>query len=447
MRPDFVHIHQHSQYSKFDGFASVESIVGSAKKFGMPAVGLTDHGTIAGSIHFLRECRKQGVKPMVGMEAYQCRNHKAHDKTGQPDGRAGNRHLLLIAKNNVGIKNLFQLSQKASVDGYYYDPRVDFELLSQHSEGLIVTSACLSNVINHNLLVGQTEKARKAASLFKDVFKDDFYLEMMYHGLDDEMRVLPEIQKLAKAVGVKTIVTNDCHYSTREDAKYHEIIMCISTGKCVKDPRRLRFPFPEFYFKSQEEMAQIFGHCKQSMANTLEIADKCDYSEFVLGGKMLLPHFELPTEYKTPYDYVYDLAWKGLRRLKLDQSPDHVERLKMELGDLKLIWDTQRFDFAKYFLIVWDIMRFADEKGINGGIRGSGFGALSLKCLGVVKGQIDPVKHKLLWERFLGFDWNHFFSESDFGIKDRTSYVQVQENKAVMEGPKNASGVMHDRYS
>lgn len=416
MSVDYIHIHNHSQFSKFDGFASVKNIAQTAKKFGMPAVGLTDHGTFAGAIQMLKACRKEGIKPILGIETYLSRDHKCHDKNGQPDGRKGNRHLNLIAKNFKGYQNICALSQKASLEGTYYDPRIDLDLLEQHKEGLIVTSACLSNVINFNLSRGRYEKAKQAASIFKDIFGSDFYLEMQFHGLDSQARILPDIQKLGTELDVTIIITNDCHYIKKEDAETHEVIMCMSSGRCIKDPRRIRFPYHEFYFKSQEEMYSVFNHVPKYLVNTMEIAEKCDYSDLVFvedGGEMRLPKFDLPEGQTSPHDYLELLAKKGLKKLGLDKSQDHITRLKRELDDIRLIWDTKRYDFATYFLIVHDIMDFAKRKGIAAGIRGSGFGSVLLQCLGISEG-VDPLEQELLWERFLGFDDKYFISESDF---------------------------------
>lgn len=422
------------QYSKFDGFSTIEGMVSKAKKLGMPAVGLTDHGTVAGAISFLKECRKQNIKPVIGMEAYLCKDHRCHSKfdreivkedgtndiiKGQLDGRKGNRHFNIIAKNYKGFQNLCVLSQISSLDGYYYDPRIDFELLEKYKSGLVITSACLSNVVNWHLSHDRYEEARKSASLFKDIFKDDYYLEMMYHGIPSQAKVLPGIQKLSKDLDIKTIISQDCHYLEKKDAEFHEYIVCISSDKCIRDPNRLKFPFDEFYFKSEQEMKKVFGHCPQSMKNTLEIADKCDYSDIIFveeGGTMKLPQFKLPEGFSNPITYLNHLSWKGLEREGLHKSKPHIERLNRELDDIKLIWDTKRYDFASYHLIVADIMRYARENGIEGGIRGSGFGSLMVKCLGISEG-VDPVFNGLFWERYLGCDYSYFISDTDFGIK------------------------------
>lgn len=410
----------------------------------MPALGLTDHGTIAGIIVFLKECRTQGIKPILGVEAYLCRDHHCHSKGGQPDGRRGNRHLNVIAKNYKGYQNLCALAQKSSLDGTYYDPRIDLELLEQHKEGLIVTSACLSNVVNWHLSCDRYDAAKQAAGIFQDIFGDDYYLEMMFHGIDLEAKVLPGIQRISKELGIKTIVTNDCHYINKDDAEFHEYLMCMSSKRSIRDPKRMKFPFNEFYLKSEEEMLRFFKHCRQSMYNTLEIADKCDYSDIVFGS-MRLPIFDLPEGEFDPLNYLKKLAWAGLKREGLDQSKPHRDRLSRELDDVTLIWDTKRFDFATYFLIVEDVMRFAKENKIAAGIRGSGYGSLLLKCLGITEG-VDPIEQDLLWERFLGFDDAYFISENDFGIGGYNS-THKSENKSDGELDKsNPVAVMSDRY-
>lgn len=456
--PDFIHIHNHTQYSKFDGFSSVEDLVGQAREFGMRAVGLTDHGTVAGAIAFLKECRKKGtdlpehlrdkypdgIHPIIGMETYLSRDHLCHDKEGQPDGRKGNRHLNVIAKNFEGFQNLCALSHEACVSGYYYDPRIDFELLEKHKEGLIVTSACLSNIINFLLSVDEYEKALRAAGAFKDIFHDDFYLEMMYHGIDREAKILPGIQQLGKDLNVKIIGTNDCHYVKKEDAEFQQVLTCISSGRSIKDPNRIKFPYDEFYFKSQAEMQQLFKTVPSILTNTIEIAEKCDYSEIIF-GQMRLPKFKIPPEFKNPYEYLSHLAYAGLKRLGLEKSEKHVTQLRRELDDIKLIWDTKRYDFATYFLIVEDLMTYARKNNIAAGIRGSGVGSVLIYCLGISEG-VDPVQHELIWERFLGFDWLHFISEEDFGIKAENEVSKSSEisdllkEKAVAERGSGATG-------
>lgn len=811
---DFCHIHNHTHYSKFDGYSTVKKLVKAAKNAGHRAVGLTDHGTVAGSIEFLKTCRREKIKPIIGMEAYLSRDYTCHSKEGQPGGRRGNRHTNVIAKNFVGFQNLCELSQIASLEGYYYDPRIDLELLNKYKEGLIITSACLSNIINNALVNDEYEKAKQSVAIFKDIFGDDFYLEMMYHGLSPEQKILPDIQKLGKEMDVKVIITNDCllpgsmiltdegyraietlrvgdlvythkgrlrpidfvnsqlydgkvyklktrlgsfhvsatsnhpilinrtvsagweiegkpfwkeakevvkgdllcipkycidfvhrkknyestidimeilgerwyikehegkikstrrdkdvsvprqlkldrhfcqilglylaegyidgtvvgfglykreqvlvdiicsffekydfhptvkvdengcsvrvnsfvfsavlehlvgkgsayktmpshlqfseeemrtiiryyfegdghmkldgftymiascsskliwrlsemlknwgvlslptvrngetasgfhrgaksiwndlyvlnfsgenvrklnslfgieysgstpkgtpctrprftedddffyvrvqevveshrtdlvwnlqvaldesyvcygyavhncHYIEKSDAPFQEVLMCMSSNRSIKDPNRIKFPYPEFYFKSTKEMQTVFGHLPQSMMNTLEIAEKCDYSDLVFieeGGDMRLPHFDLPSGFDSSFRYMEKLAWDGFKSMPFKDSEIHRKRLERELADIKLVWDTKRYDFSTYFLIHEDIMRFAREKGIAAGIRGSGYGSLLVRCLNISEG-VDPIEQNLMWERMLGFDSSVFISEEDFGI-------------------------------
>lgn len=383
-------------------------------------------------------------------ETYLCRNHLARDKNGQPDGRKGNRHLNIFAKNYKGYQNLCALSQEACVNGLYYDPRIDFELLEKHKEGLIVSSACLSSVVNFNLLKDRYEKALEAVGIFQDIFKDDFYLEMMYHGIDAEAKILPDIQRLSKQTGAKILITNDSHYTEREDAEMHEKIMCISSGKTTKDPKRIKFPYGEFYLKSSEEMKKIFGHVSDYMLNTLEVAEKCDYSDIVFvedGGEMLLPKFEISPEFKSPQEQLSSMVAKGMIDLKLNNSPEHVKRVNLELSDLELVWKTNRYPFATYFLIVHDIFEFCKKRNISAGIRGSGYGSLVLKVLGISEG-IDPLEHGLLWERFLGFDDAYFISDEDLGIEKKKVVTNTEKQNATNESAsKDASEIMFDRYT
>ncbi len=438
---DFVQIHNHTVFSKFDGFSTVKGLVGAAKALGMSHVGITDHGTFAGAIHFLKECRAQEVHAILGIESYLARDHLCHSKSGQPDEMQGNKHINIIAKNRKGYQNVCALSQTASIDGFYYQPRIDFELLSKYREGVIVTSACLSNIINFALSRDKYDEAKQAAGMFQDIFKDDFYLEMMYHGIDKEAFILPMIYKLGKELNIQVIATNDCHYINKEDAEYQKLLMCMSTLRSVKDPKRPgQFPYNEFYFKSAEEMSKMFGHIPRVMRATKELAEKCDYSDIVFiedNGKMLLPKFDIPTQFKSPLEYLEHLAFNGMKQRGLDDNPERIVRLKQELSDLKLIWDTKRYDFATYFLVVEDIMRFAREKGIGAGIRGSGCGSMLIRCLGL--SEVDPVDMKLMWERFLGFDDKYFLSENDFGVEETKTAESKDEDL-------DTSGVMHERY-
>jgi DNA polymerase-3 subunit alpha len=321
----------------------------------------------------------------------------------------------LIAKNWQGFQNLCTLSEKSWTEGFYNDPRIDFELLTKHHEGLICSTACLSSVVNNNLLHGRYDQAKKVATILKNIFGEDFYFEVMYHGLDAERYIIPDVFKLADSLGSKVLATNDVHYSHKEDGASHEVLMCMSTSRCIHDPKRLKFPYHEFYLKSAQEMAGIFQNRLDSLYNTLEVADKIDHKDISKNfGGMRLPKFPLPNSFSDPHDYLEYIAWDGLKQLGLDHSQKHIDRLRLELDDVKIAKMNNNYDFATYFLIVRDYIQYANTKGILTGCgRGSGFGSLLLKTLGITYG-VDPIEHDLLWERFLGFDTKRFVREQDF---------------------------------
>lgn len=423
---EFTHIHNHTEYSAFDGLNKISSFPMEARKMGFRALGITDHGNVGGLIKFFNECQKTTDKdgnkldyapivPLLGCEFYLSKNRFAKSKADQPDGRKGNRHILLIAKNWDGYKNLCRLSEHSWVDGYYNDPRIDFSLLEKYHEGLICSTACLSSVVNANLLYGRYDIAKKTVSKFKEIFGEDLYMEVMFHGIDAERLIIPDVIKLADEMSVKLVASNDCHYCKKEQGPSQELMMCMSTSRCMKDPKHLHFPYHEFYLKSAQEMASIFSSIPDALFNTNEIVDKIDVKSIKTNfGGMKLPDFALPEGYKDPHKYLEDMAWSGLRNLKLDDSKAHVNRLRLELDDVKIAKLNNGYDFATYFLIVRDYINFAREKGILTGCgRGSGFGSLLLKCIGITYG-VDPIEHDLLWERFLGFDSKKFVRLEDF---------------------------------
>ena len=439
----FAHAHVHSEMSKFDGLAKIAKLVMKARQMGFPAMSLTDHGTVGGWVKLIAECYREKdkdgnaipyptIKPMIGCEFYLARDHRWHgidaakkkDKkySGpnlQPDKKKGNRHLVLTAKNWIGYQNICRLSEKSWVDGVYHNPRIDIELLSQHSEGIICQSACLSSVINSCLLHDRYDKAKQAATIFKDIFKEDFFLEVMYHGIDAEGMIIPDVLKLGNQLDVPVICTNDVHYIEKPQAKSQEILMCISTKKCVLDPKHLQFPYDEFYLKSAEEMGAIFGHHPELLWNTMSLAERVDADGIKKSmGGMRLPGFTVPENFKSPQDYLEHLSWEGMRKLGWDRSVPHVEALQKELADIRVAKDNNNYDFATYFLIVWDYVNFAREKGILTGCgRGSGYASVLLRALGITYGP-DPLSYGLIWERFLGFDDKRFIKESDFGLDE-----------------------------
>ena len=438
---DFVHLHTHSEKSKLDGLSNLSELILEARKMGFPSLALTDHGNLMGIIQFLQECRatkdKKGnlipyapIKPIVGCEFYLARKmdigqydekskRAGEPKKNQPDGRKGNRHLNLYAMNYKGYQNLCTLSQKSWTDGFYFDPRIDIELLSKHSEGLMCSSACLGSLININLLYDNYKKAKKICKLFKEMFNNNFFLEVMYHGIPEQKIIIPDIFKLSSELKIPIAATNDCHYIKKEHARSQEVLMAMSTSTCLKNPKRIHFPYDKFYLKSASEMAKIFKDNPQCLYNTVELAERIDTKniEDNLFGGMRLPKFNFPKENKSSYEYMEKLAWEGLKRERWDNSEKHIEALKKELEDVKVAKENNDYDFATYFLIVRDYIKYANDNDILVGPgRGSGYASILLRCLEITYG-VDPIESgTLLWERFLGFKNLRFTKESDFGF-------------------------------
>lgn len=434
-------LHCHSEFSAFDGVSKVaevilkeedQNLVLKARKMGFPALAITDHGNVGGWIKFIRACQatkdKDGndipyapIKPILGSEFYLSRDHTAHSKDGQPDGRKGNRHLNLYAMNWEGYQNLCSLSEKAWVDGVYYkDPRIDMDLLIKHSKGLMCGSACLSSVINANLLHGRYDAAKKIAGTFNELFEGNFFFEVMYHGIPDEKVIIPDILKLSKELNIPVVATNDTHYVCKHHGETQEVLMCMSTSNCITNPKHIHFPFNEFYLKSAQEMLRLFGEVPQTLTNSVAMAERIDQDDINrnLFGGMRLPPFDLPEGFDTSYDYLVHLAKQGAKRLGWDKSPEHIKSLKKELRDVKVAKDNNNYDFATYFLIVRDYIKAAQEKGIVTGCgRGSGYSSLLLRTLDISYGP-DPIEYGLLWERFLGFDERRFIMDSDFGFEE-----------------------------
>jgi DNA polymerase-3 subunit alpha len=472
---DFVHLHNHSEYSSFDGLNRIQahpekdkskkpwlSLPERAKEMGFKSIALTDHGNIGGSIKFMNACRssdnkKFDIKPICGCEFYLAKDRtinytqrKEGSKTilGQTDGRRGNRHLVLIAKNWKGWQNLCTLSQKAWTEGYYIDPRIDLPTLAAHSEGLICNSACLSSIVNANLLHDRFDMARKAVGIFKDIFKEDFHLEVMYHGIDAEALIIPDVIKLGKEMNVPIIATNDCHYCQKEQGLSQELLMCMMTSRCLHDPKHLHFPYHEFYLKSAEEMGKIFGSNPEFLFNTVMVSDKIDANNIYenMTSGMRLPPYKVPPPFKTPMEYMEHLAWEGMKKLGWESSQPHIDRLKQEIEDVRVAWDNNKYDFATYFLIVRDYMQEAKKRNILTGCgRGSGYASVLLRVIGIAYGP-DPLKYDLIWERFLGFDDKFFVQEQDFFGEIETKkadevVAELFEDRDVTEDP---GGV--DRY-
>lgn len=386
---DFVHLHVHTEYSLLDGAARINNLVTKAKEKGMEALAITDHGVMYGVIDFYKACTAAEIKPILGCEIY-CAPYSRFDKRPQLDDKQF--HLVLLAENLTGYKNILQLVSKASIEGFYYKPRVDKELLAQHSEGIIALSACLAGEIPQLLLERRFEEAVQKAGQYREIFgPENFYLELQDHGLPEQKEINQHLIALSKKLQIPVVATNDVHYIEKEDAEIHDILLCIQTGKTLADPERMRFPTAEFYLKDAREMAQLFGHVPQALQNTVEIGKRCQV-EFTF-GQLILPNYTVPDGH-TVDSYLEELCYQGARKRYGELTQKVKERLDYELNVIK------HMGYSGYFLIVWDMIHFAKKRGIYVGPgRGSAAGSLVAYVLEITN--IDPLKYDLLFERFL----------------------------------------------
>ncbi len=391
MSAEFVHLHNHSEYSLLDGACKLSELIHRTKELGMSAVALTDHGALFGAMEFYFAARKADVKPIIGCEAYICSDRR--DKSS-PSGRWGDyaNHLLLLAKNETGYRNLVKLSSIGYTEGFYYRPRIDHDTLAKYSEGLIATSGCLAAEIPTLLLNDDDQGAWEKAVWYRDVFGEDFYIELQWHNLVEDQKVFGKLQALAGKLGAKLVGTNDTHYLKREHAEAHDVLLCIGTAANLSDENRLKFDTQEFYLKTPEEMHELFRDCPEAVTTTLEIAEKCklelDFS------KRHLPRFPLPEGETDEMRYLTRLARAGMaqRYPRLDAALD--ERLAYELNMI------ERMGFAGYFLIVSDFIDYARKIGVAVGPgRGSAAGSMVCYSLGIT--DIDPLRFELFFERFL----------------------------------------------
>jgi DNA polymerase-3 subunit alpha len=396
----FVHLHLHTDYSLLDGACDVEQLVVRVKELGMPAVAVTDHGNIFGAVHFFNAARHHGVKPILGCELYIC---KKEDHRAAPEGDSYN-HLLVLAENDEGYRNLVKITSEASLHGFYYKPRVSKKFLAEHARGLIAFSGCLKGEIPELLTEGKYDEARAAAGYYREVFgEENFFLEIQDQGLEQEHRIHPGLLRLEKETGAPLVVTNDSHYLREGDAHAHDVLVCVQTGKSLNDTNRLKFATDQFYVKSYEEMARVFKDAPQALARTLAIADRCHVKLEKVHSPF--PHFEVPAGF-TLDSYFEQVAREGFaRRRETLAAAAGLGRLKHPLSEYEQrlareIATIQQMKFSGYFLIVWDFIRYAKEKDIPVGPgRGSAAGSLVSYSMGIT--DIDPLQHELLFERFL----------------------------------------------
>lgn len=394
---DFIHLHNHSHYSLQDGACTVDGLIEAAKKFKMHSVALTDHGVMYGAIEFYRKAVKAGIKPIIGMEAYVVNEGSRFDKqvSSNGDGRKRKKysHLILLAKNLQGYKNLSKLSTFGHTDGFYYKPRIDLELLEKYRDGLVCTSACAGGVISRYLVQGDYDGAKRTAKKYKDIFEDDFYLEIQDHNMEVEKPILASMPKLSEELGIKMVATNDCHYIEQEHAIAHNILLLLG-DKMGADYTQLRYGTDQVYFKSQKEMIELFKDYKGAVENTLEIDSKINLE--LSFDDHHFPHFPIPKDSsaKTIEDYFEQLAKDGLSKRKIEITPEVEDRFNFEIETIK------KMGFAGYFLVVQDFINAAKMKNIPVGPgRGSVAGSIVAYALGITN--INPLEYNLLFERFL----------------------------------------------
>src|SRR5246500_2547620 len=403
MSDQFVHLHLHTDYSLLDGACDVEKLVHRVKELGMPAVAMTDHGNIFGAVHFVNAAKAAGVKPIVGCELYVCKKDDHHTARMAPEGDSYN-HLLVLAENEEGYRNLTKITSEASLNGFYYKPRISKRFLAEHSKGLIGLSGCLKGEVAERLTEGNYDAAREAAATFRDIFGEkNFFLEIQDQGLEMEHRIHGGLFKLEKELGLPLVATNDSHYLCEDDAHAQDVMVCIQTGKSIQDTNRMKFDGNQFFVKSHAEMAQVFKDAPAVLSRTLDIAERCNLKLEKVSSPF--PHFDVPPGF-TLDSYFEHVAREGFgRRLDVLRELERQGKLKHILADYEQrlareIAIIQQMKFSGYFLIVWDFIRYAKEQHIPVGPgRGSAAGALVAYSLEIT--DIDPLQHELLFEGFL----------------------------------------------
>ena len=387
---DFVHLHTHTEFSLLDGANKIKELPARVKELGMKAMAITDHGVMFGVVDFYKECKKVGIKPIIGCEVYVAPRTR-FDKESNIDNKYS--HLILLAKNEIGYKNLSILVSMGFIEGFYYKPRIDLELLEKYHEGLVCLSACLAGSVNKAILKDDMEEAKRIALWHKNIFGEDYYLEVQPNGLPEQVLVNQKLVELSRELNIPLVATNDSHYLKKEDAYIHEILLCIQTGKKMSDPDRMKMGVDEFYVKSPEEMAEYFKNIPEAIENTVKIAEKCNFDfEF---GNTKLPNYEVPKEYATHADFFKELCRTGLKK-RYGDNPSKVaqDRLEYEISVI------EKMGYIDYYLIVWDFINYAKTQGISVGPgRGSGAGSIAAFAMGIT--DIDPIKYNLLFERFL----------------------------------------------
>ncbi|NMB07364.1 MAG: DNA polymerase III subunit alpha [Tissierellia bacterium] len=384
----FVHLHVHTEYSLLDGSCRIGELLDRTKELGMDAIAITDHGSMFGVIEFYKEAKKRGINPILGSEVYMAIN-KYTEKEPKDKNQY---HLVLLAENNIGYENLMKIVSEGYVNGFYYKPRVDFSILEKYSEGIIALSSCLAGEVQQHLLNGNYNRAKEIALKYNKIFgQNNFYLELQDHGLEEQKQVNKELIQISNETGIPLVATNDVHYINKEDYIVHDVLLCIQTGKTIEDTDRMKFPTNEFYLKSYDEMKFLFNHVEEALINTVKIGERCNVElDF---DTLHLPGYDVPKGY-TKEEYLKELCIRGLENRYEIITPEIEERFNYEFNTIV------NMGYTDYFLIVWDFIRFANEKNIMVGPgRGSAAGSIVSYALGII--DIDPLEYDLLFERFL----------------------------------------------
>ena len=386
----FTHLHVHTEYSLLDGSSKIKELVHQTKELGMDSIAITDHGAMYGVIDFYKAAKAEGIKPIIGCEIYVTAGSRF-----EKDGRQGSNnyfHLVLLAENDQGYHNLMKIVSRGFTEGFYYKPRVDYEVLETYSEGIIALSACLGGEIPTYIREGDYEKAKEAALRLEKIFgKGNFFLELQDHGISEQTTVNSALLKMSKETGIELVATNDLHYTFAEDVEPHDILLCIQTGKKVADEDRMRYEGGQYYLKSPEEMERLFPYAREAIDNTEKIAKRCNVE--IIFGEQKVPKFDVPEGY-TSTSYLKKLCDEGISRRYKEVSGELRERLEFELDTI------ENMGYVDYFLIVWDFIRYAKDHGIAVGPgRGSAAGSIVSYCLEIT--DIEPTKYQLLFERFL----------------------------------------------
>ena len=449
---NFVHLHLHTSYSLLDSSIRHSALFEKAVEFGMPAVAMTDHGNMFGAVEFYNAARKHGIKPIIGCEVYVAPDSRL-EKSSKEGLRDASYHLILLSENETGYKNLLKLVTKGYLEGFYYKPRIDKELLAEHSEGLIALSSCVRGEVAHNVNRENVPRAIKVASQYAEIMgENNFFLELQNHKLENQDRINKELIGIGKKLNIPVVATNNCHYIDREDFRAHEILLCLQTGKTITDPYRMQYASDEFYFKSPEEMIALFKDVPEAIENTVKIAERCELElEF---DKLNLPDYPIPESY-TLVTYLDERSREGLekrfqelteRKIEFDRET-YVKRLDRELGII------EKMGYPGYFLIVWDFIHYAKKQGIPVGPgRGSAAGSVVAYALGIT--DIDPMQYDLLFERFLNpervsmpdIDIDFCMDGRDEVIKYVTEKYGGNQNvtQIITFGSMNAKGVLRD---